>query len=74
MVRDIDTFFYETSCGSGTVAVCICSCENEVRVLQPSGCEIIGKKMVKADKIYVKITGAVITDNKIRKLYEEELL
>lgn len=54
--------------------MCICSCENEVRVLQPSGYEITGKKMMKADKIYVKITGAVVTDNKIRKLYEEELL
>lgn len=53
------------------MAVCICSCKDKTRVLQPSGYEIVGKKLMKADKTYIRITGVVITDNKVRKLKEE---
>ena len=61
-MRDVDTFFYETACGSGTVAVCACCDEKEIRVLQPSGYEIKAKKLLKNEKEYIRITGVVITD------------
>lgn len=70
-VKDIDTFFYETACGSGTVAVGACSTENEIAVLQPSGYEITTKKLLKNEKEYIRITGVVITDMKIRNIEEE---
>jgi len=70
-VKEIDTFFYETACGSGTVAVCAYCDENEITVLQPSGYEIKAKKLLKNEKVYIRIIGAVITDMKIRNIEEE---
>ena len=72
-VKDIDTLFFETACGSGTVAVTVCSDDKEVSVIQPSGYEIIGKKILRGKSEYIKITGVVITDNKIN-IMEEELI
>ena len=39
-VRDINSFFYETACGSGTLAVLEASGLNNLSVIQPSGKEI----------------------------------
>jgi len=72
-VKDINTLFFETACGSGTVAVTVCSDDKEVSVIQPSGYEITGKKILKDKGEYIKITGVVITDNKIN-IIEEELI
>ncbi len=71
-VRDIDTFFFETACGSGTVAVTMCSGKDKISVLQPSGYEIVGEKYNVNGKTYVKIFGIVNSDSKIRKLNLEE--
>lgn len=70
-MRDVDTFFYETACGSGTVAVCVCTGKNEVKVLQPSGYVITGRKLIKGNREYIRITGIVMTDNKVRTIEEE---
>lgn len=39
-VKDINSFFYETACGSGTLAVLEASGEKELFVTQPSGMQI----------------------------------
>ena len=72
-VKDIETLFFETACGSGTVAVTACSDEKEVSVIQPSGYEITGKKILKDKGEYIKIIGVVSTDNKAN-IIEEELI
>lgn len=69
-VRNVDTFFYETACGSGTVAVCACHDKNYIQVLQPSGYDIKAEKLVKDKKEYIRITGVVITDKQIRSIDE----
>ena len=73
-VRDINTFFAENSCGSGTIAVSLLDAvlnnkSNNYKIMQPSG-EIletyvdIGKNQNK--KVILK--GFIDTDNKIRKI------
>jgi diaminopimelate epimerase len=73
-VKSIDTLFYETSCGSGTVALGILKSMNlnasqDIDVLQPSGqiihANITMKKGKLADAI---ISGKVLTDGVLRKL------
>lgn len=46
----------------------MCSFEPEIQVLQPSGYMITGRKLIKGNREYVRITGIVITDNKIRRI------
>lgn len=67
-VKDIDTFFFETACGSGTVAVTVCSDKDRISVLQPSDYEIIGEKYSYNGRKYVKISGVVNWDNKVRTI------
>ncbi|HVY67821.1 MAG TPA: M15 family metallopeptidase [Patescibacteria group bacterium] len=43
-VRDIDSFFYESACGSGTLAVLAASNRQRISVIQPSGQPIIAGK------------------------------
>lgn len=59
-VKSIDTFFYETSCGSGTIAVSATTGMTEI--IQPSGESI--KATVLADK--------VILESKMTITYEED--
>lgn len=44
-VRDIDSFFYETACGSGTLTILEASNESKRDVLQPSGQFIHSEKL-----------------------------
>ena len=43
-VRDIDSFFYETACGSGTLAVLAVSDATRENIVQPSGGSIYAEK------------------------------
>ena len=70
-VKNIDTFFYETACGSGSVAVCMVEAflnkQNKViDIIQPSGL-IITTKVEYKDKKFLRATilGKVEKDNKI---------
>ena len=67
-VKEIDTLFFETACGSGTVAVSACSTGNKFNVFQPSGYTILGEKIIKNNKVYIKISGVVMTDGIIKTL------
>jgi len=67
-VRDMDTLFFETACGSGTVAVVTCSEKEKINVLQPSGYMILGEKIKKRGREYIRIIGDIISDNIIRNL------
>ena len=44
-VRDIDSFFYETACGSGTLAVLVASQKTNVDIVQPTGQAIHSEKL-----------------------------
>jgi len=46
----------------------MCSKNNEIRVLQPSGYEIIGKKYCVNNRTIVKIIGEVETDGILRSI------
>jgi diaminopimelate epimerase len=43
-VKDIDSFFYETACGSGSLAVLIANGRKNLSVIQPSGKNILASK------------------------------
>jgi histidine racemase len=65
-VRDINTLFYETACGSGSTAVALVESlktknnKTELDVLQPSGKLISVKVLINKGKfIYAEIDGEV---------------
>lgn len=67
-VKDIDTLFYENSCGSGTACagtLYLNEKRNQINVLQPSG-DII--KVFSDDKNKIYISGKVNTDGVIRNI------
>ena len=70
-VREINTLYYETGCGSGTTAVAMVEAfltkENQkLEVVQPSGLSIIAEITLENEKIVkAVISGKVKTDNKI---------
>lgn len=49
-VRSIDTFFHETSCGSGSIAIAVAIGVSEVEVVQPTG-----------ESIFVKVDHQTVT-------------
>lgn len=69
-VKEINTLFYETACGSGTTSVCMVEAyENnrnqKIEILQPSGSSIISEVFF-YDGVFKKaiISGCVETDGK----------
>ncbi len=73
-VKAIDTFFFENSCGSGTVAVSmleswITKKTNKYSIKQPSG-EFLETEITIKNNIIVKaiLKGNITTDNKIREI------
>ena len=44
-VKEIGSFFYETACGSGTLATLLVGEVNSQEILQPSGCSIYAEKI-----------------------------
>jgi diaminopimelate epimerase len=60
-VRDIDSFFYETACGSGTLAVLEASKETSKKVIQPSGQSIQSEKL--SETSYLLSSEMNILDN-----------
>ena len=67
-VKDIDTLFYESSCGSGTACagmLYLNEKRNQINVFQPSG-DII--KVFADDKNKIYISGKVSTDSLIRNI------
>ena len=77
-VKDIDTLFLETACGSGSIAVCIVEAflknHNQIiNILQPSGL-IITARVDYNNGIFQKtiITGDIDCDKKIYYLRMDE--
>lgn len=74
-VRDIDTLYYETACGSGTTATAMVKAylENknqDIEILQPSGLTI--KSTIEIEDLFIKkaiISGKVMSDFIIKKIY-----
>ena len=70
-VRDINTLYYETGCGSGTTAVTMVEAylknqSQKLEIVQPSGLSITAEITVQNSKIIrAVISGKVKTDNKI---------
>jgi len=67
-VKDIDTLFYEKSCGSGTACagmIYLSGKIKQIKVLQPSG-EVI--EVFLNDKGNICILGKINTDNLIKKI------
>ena len=80
-VREIDTFFFENACGSGTIAVAmleswLTNTSREYHIIQHSGETLIAEIAIKNNVIERAILkGEVKFDEKIREIViEEELL
>lgn len=73
-VRDIDTLFYETGCGSGTTATAMVEAflnkkSQKLEIVQPSGRAIIAEITYQAGKVIkAVISGMVEIDNEIVKV------
>ncbi|MBQ7667859.1 MAG: hypothetical protein IJS47_00835 [Clostridia bacterium] len=67
LVKSIDTLFFETACGSGTVATLMAFDEEKLDILQPSGFIINAQKV---EKNSARILGIVQYEAE----YEEEIL
>lgn len=73
-VKEIDTLFYETACGSGTTATAMLESylkkqDIKINILQPSGYYITADVKYENEKINnVVIPGKIQTDNKIYRL------
>ncbi|MBR3134939.1 MAG: hypothetical protein IKG56_05715 [Clostridia bacterium] len=70
-VKEIDTLFYETACGSGTTAVVMVEAykhkeSKKMKIIQPSGMEIHAEITYQKDRITrAAISGQVDSDNKV---------
>lgn len=70
-VRDINTLYYETGCGSGTTATAMVEAflkkENQkLEIVQPSGLAITAEITIENEKVVkAVISGKVNTDNKV---------
>ena len=73
-VKSIDTLFYETACGSGTIAVAILETINkglaqELKIIQPSEKIITARTWFGEGRIlHASISGKIETDEKQRKI------
>jgi hypothetical protein len=76
-VKDIDTLFYETACGSGSLGVAIYNYfakkEKEISLMQPSGYYINIKLNIKNMYLENAIVSGIVKDETIKcKTNEDE--